>query len=636
MNIINKFLVSCMSAILLMVSIPLQVSAESTYKEFVGKYYEFDKKSGYEISSKDPIGNTGNRDHMGKLSISGSFSSGDMHSDFLGYNVSDKSVLTINYSYNNALLNTGKFNWHIVEDGDDEIDGIELENDIDTGAAILLTSLDHEHWYLKKQYLDIAASTDEGNKTLSFETNEVELATGCYYRIVVAYKMERQIDDTKFMFIDTSDEEYKKVAEVYEFYASYKSAENKTLPTTNYEFKDRVFAGNDDGFSKSEEIGVKNPHYGWYLGSFYVSGYTRNDYEDGVPVFYKNAGHDDTPGDTIELWFKLNQSDLNKLNGNSDYYIAEDKNGYDQYFEYEKTNFKHGALFIRHTDKNNVKSKVVPYTDFLKALCSPSANTKVQLFEEGDYEVALDYQINEKGIIDSEYDYRIFFKFKIRNGSALGYIFDLESGSELGNKSVAPAGFKIDLAKSQYLNIYVQRMKYVKGENGFYSESKDTDTRYSRPARDREEFKDEGIYNVEFTNPSTGKSETKQIYVGSDNIIQASMNKANGNMSINEIAAKVKDYGATITDDGVLVMPKEEDSSEDTSDSSSETASAVEANTSQIKEPDTSVTSSQPEQNEKSTLPIVPIAAAGGGVVVLIGVIAAIKKSGGKKNEKES
>jgi len=612
---------------------PLVASAETTSKDFVGKYYEFDKGSEYEVSSKDPIGNTTNRGHLGTLTVKGSFVLGDSQDNYLGYLVDDKSLLTFSYSYNNSLLNTGKYNWHIVEDGDEKIDGVELEDDIDTGAIILLTSLDREHWYLKKQYLDIVASTDSGNKTLSFDTNDVELATGCYYRIIVAYKMERQLDDTSVLFIDTSDKEYKKIAEVYEFYAYYKSAENRTVPSNNYEFKDRVSAGNDDGFSKSEKIDIKDPHYGWYLGEFYISGYTRKAEEDGIPVFIKNAGHDDRAGDDIVLWFKLEQDNLNKLNGSSDYYIAEDTNGYDEYFECEKTNFKHGALFIRHTDSNNVKSEPIKYFDFLKALASPSANTKIHFYEEGDYEVALDYQINEDVVgPDPEHDYRIFFKFKIRNGSAMGYLFDIDTGSEIGNKSSVKHGFRIDLANSKYLNIYVQRMKYTKGENGFYSDSKDTDTRYSRPATDGEEFKDEGIYTVEFTNPTTGKSEKKQIYVGDDNIIRASLNEANGNLSVNEIVAKVKDYGAEITEDGIIVYPEKNDESKE----SQETVSAVEATTSQINEPDFSASSSQSEPDNESSVPFVPIVIAIGGVSVLVVLIFVIKKaSGGKKNEKE-
>ena len=157
------------------------------------------------------------------------------------------------------------------------------------------------------------------------------------------------------------------------------------------------------------------------------------------------------------------------------------------------------------------------------------------------------------GILDDENDYCIFFKFKIRNGSAMGYLFDLDTGNEIGNKSIARNGFKIDLANSKYLNIYVQRMKYIKGENGYYTDSKDTDTKYSRPASDGETFKDEGIYTIEFTNPTTGKSEKKQVYVGNDPVIKALLNEANGNLTINEIVTKVKDYGAEINADGILI-----------------------------------------------------------------------------------
>ena len=204
-----------------------------------------------------------------------------------------------------------------------------------------------------------------------------------------------------------SGSDVKKVAEVYEFYAAYKSAQNKTISANSYTFSDRVHAGDDDGYNKHNPITSGDPHYGWNIGSFVISGFTRKTEENGIPVFIKKAGHDDKPGDNIELWFKLEQKDLKKLNGDSDLYLAEDTNGYDEYFEYEKTNLKHGALFIRQTDNTNTKSKVIAYTDFLAALCSPAANTKIGLFEEGDYEVALDYQVNKKGIFDDENDYCI-------------------------------------------------------------------------------------------------------------------------------------------------------------------------------------------------------------------------------------
>ena len=80
----------------------------------------------------------------------------------------------------------------IVDDGDEEVNGFDLDDDIDSGALVLLTSLDHDNWHLKDKYLDICDSIKDGSATKSFETNEVELSNGCYYKVIVAYKMEKK------------------------------------------------------------------------------------------------------------------------------------------------------------------------------------------------------------------------------------------------------------------------------------------------------------------------------------------------------------------------------------------------------------------------------------------------------------
>jgi hypothetical protein len=84
----------------------------------------------------------------------------------------------------------------IVDDGDEEVNGFDLDDDIDSGALVLLTSLDHDNWHLKDKYLDICDSIKDGSATKSFETNEVELSNGCYYKVIVAYKMEKKKSDS--------------------------------------------------------------------------------------------------------------------------------------------------------------------------------------------------------------------------------------------------------------------------------------------------------------------------------------------------------------------------------------------------------------------------------------------------------
>ena len=147
-----------------------------------------------------------------------------------------------------------------------------------------------------------------------------------------------------------------------------------------------VNTGENNGYSEEKPLELKDPHYGWKLGHFFVSGYTRTTKdEQGNLVFLKNLG------DKVILSFTLEQ-DINKLNGDDKLSIYEDKNGYDKYFEIEKTNFGRGTLIIKHTDYQNLDKNPTVYTNYLSAL-TKNANTTVEFCEEGDYEVALNYKI---------------------------------------------------------------------------------------------------------------------------------------------------------------------------------------------------------------------------------------------------
>ena len=136
-----------------------------------------------------------------------------------------------------------------------------------------------------------------------------------------------------------------------------------------YYFDSTVNTGKDNGYSKQNPLELNDPHYGWKLGSFIISGYTRviKDEQDNL-VFLKNLG------DKVTLSFRLEQ-DIDKLNGNK-LSISEDKNGYDKYYEIEKTNFGRGALIIKHTDYQNIHKEPTKYFNYLPAL-STNANTTV-------------------------------------------------------------------------------------------------------------------------------------------------------------------------------------------------------------------------------------------------------------------
>lgn len=310
-----------------------------------------------------------------------------------------------------------------------------------------------------------------------------------------------------------------------------------------------VNAGKDTGFSENNEITKKDPHYNWMLGSFSVNGYTRVITDDENPIFLK------TVGDEVVLDFQLEQ-DIDALNNDKSLMIANDKKAYDNLLYKDETAFGRGALIIRKTDAyQNKKGTSQLYTDYLSGV-KVGANTRVEICEEGDYEVALDYSIRDKKItvpfidktIRSTYnDYKIYFTFSVRNGNCMVFPFDVATGEELTNKAITENGFYLDLAKSRYLEINVKKEVLREGAMGLTE-----DVRFNKPASDGEKYTDEGIYTITVSNPYTEEETVKKIYVGTNSVLKAYMTTG---YAISDIESLLKD-GATIDDDGNITIPE--------------------------------------------------------------------------------
>lgn len=325
-------------------------------------------------------------------------------------------------------------------------------------------------------------------------------------------------------------------------------AEGETSDGTKYYLGEAVNSGLDTGYSKDDQIGKDDVHYSWELGRFLVSGYTRVSDDDGTPVFLKSVG------DEVTLSFNL-QQDINQLNGNADVTIDKDPNGYDRRLGVPQQDFGRGALIIRYTDYQNNRHEPTVYANYLDGVAK-DADTVVKTFEEGDYEVVLDYSIKNVNhgrlpwvnveVFPGVTDYTMRFNFKVRNGNCMVYPFDVKMGDELTNTAFTENGFRLDLARSRYLDIDVK--KEMLADNGTELVA---DTRFNKPARDGEEFTDEGVYTFTVTNRYTGQSTTKMVYVGKDPVLKA---HATTGKSVSEIQAMLDD-GATISDNGTLVKP---------------------------------------------------------------------------------
>ena len=531
---------------------------KSEKNAIVGKVYEFDKNDDYDISESDKSSSTDKVERYGEFSLLGNIGNVSEKNGVPAYEVTSGN-LDLYYTYSDALLKAEEKKWHLVADKGKKLDGNKLDKKILKGAIIIQTSKDRKNWTDIKCLTNAFDDEPVRTETL-YKTTDVQILNGCYYRIIVAYKTEKLEKIKKIAFVPVKDYEYKKTAEVYEFYAYSPSTEQEVSESEQiYALGKKTRVQEFDGYSGSSEIEKKDIHYNWDIGQFFVSGFTDKVKEsDGNIVFLKNVG------DKVTLWFNLNQN-INELNGDKDLKITDDTEGYDKYFETERTDFGKGTLIIRYTDYNNNSSEPQVYKNYLAANTSVGADTKVQLFEEGDYEVALDYEVTSDQLIDKVGHYRIFFTFSVRNGNCMVYPLDISTGSELTNSSMTENGFMLDLAKSRYLQINVKREVLTDSANGLVE-----DTRSNAPAKDGEKYTEEGIYTITATNQYTNQKTTKKIYVGTNNLMKAVMTSG---LSIEEINKLISE-GATIDDEGTLTLAEESEvvDSSDRTISSSENA----------------------------------------------------------------
>ncbi len=613
-------------------STPLTVCAKEITENVFGDYYEFEKNSKYELSDSTANSMTSTDAMYGLFSIKGDMKAIADVNGVPAYEIQDANV-QIAYKLNSGYVNASDDAWHLIDDKSKTVDGMKLDSDILSGAVILQTSLTGDSWITDVVYTDVRGEESE-YITNFYISKDIQQVNGCYYRIVVVYELnkENKVDKSITNWSGTK-QEYKKCAEVYEFYL-INSSENsagatQATATPRKELGTMINTGKDNGYSGNEVIVNKDPHFGWNIGTFFVNGYTRetSDYANN-PIFLKNVG------DRVTLWFNLKE-DITCLDGKENLTIHEDVNGYDQYFGIEKTNFKRGALIISYIDYEGKTHEPVIYTDYLAASARTGTNTKVELFEEGDYEVALNYEIKDSDGVDSYTNYRIYFKFSIRNGNCMVYPFDAVTGAELANHTITENGFRLDMAKSHYLTIDVKK-EIVKSNEGVYI----TDERFNRPAKDGETYSDEGIYTFTVKNLYTGSEPTtKVVYVGNSPVLRA-MSAGQSLEEINDLIAQ----GAELQEDGSILMPKVEEElpevieapkTETVVEETEESVSQVRGKeNSEPKEEDkvtVEVSNDNAVVTDEGTSPLIVFGAVA--IVLLVGVFVVVSKKLSKKTD---
>lgn len=590
----------------------LDTYAAEEKKILTGKVYDLGEKDKYEINKAESVS-----DKASRFYLSGDISEVSTENGFVSYAVDSGNLkIMADTNFGTALFQPKKEqDWHIITDKTKVVDSMNLVENIGSGAIIVQTSKDGNTWINVATETDIYEKTDTLNKrTMNgeqmnafYQTTNVQVIAGCYYRIIVAYKLERTVEPSKVLFVELKNTEQKERLEIYEFYV-YNPNVNQTEKlnrTDAYEFSDVYRVDSQDGFKNPTAMQSDDPHNDWTLGKFYVSGYTDVTYDGDVPIFLK------VPGDKAALWFSL-EHDLNKCNGRTDVEVEYISSGSDIYFGTPTIeDFGRGALIIRKKDKNNKKERFI-YTNYLEASATVGANTRVDLFEEGDYEVALDYQLHyDKPFVfgtttTKTLTYRVFFKFKVRNGDISAFIRDVDTNQFITNANVAENGFYIDVANSQYLSISIKREVLSESLDGLVE-----DTKFSGVAKEGRYYKDEGIYTVTVKNLATGDSVEKRVYVGNSDILKAHIVNE---ISISEINERLA-AGAVIDENGYISDYAQESNKEDTEignevtteiESDTEETSNTEKNVEQLDESNEMVIDEQKQnKNDGFVLPVI-------------------------------
>lgn len=503
-------------------AVPVRANAEQPVPYAVPEGVErtlckFDESWHYEFSSEWAEHPTGEEQGsfgipLGSLSLTGDVSV-VVPDDGVGQMLVVEDGLDLVYAFDRNRFTTSETSWHLIDDASRDIDDFSIGREILKGAAVVQSSFDGKKWFTNAFHTNIFA--DDAPQTLElFSLNDILLSNDCLYRVVVVYKLQRLVGTDKVAFVVTTPVyETSEFAEVYEFRAIGRDAYlSRCISDDDV---DRVQLGQKArtdafGYTNERPVVSDDPHFSWDLGSFYMGGYAAYDSDSkGSLVFYK------TVGNQMVLWFSLEQ-DIDNLPGENSPAISRDTDGCDEALGVPKSDFGRGTLIVRKHDSHDGYHAPVVYTDFLDAYASPAVDTRIQLNEEGEYEVALDYEIKRGGFgpIPPEYfNYRIAFEFEVRNGNSMVFPMEIGTGSELHDGDYTQSGFVLDLANSQNLTVTISRSVLVKSGNGTFI----CDVRFNKPAAAGEEYSEPGIYaiSVQSEFSATGAT-TKTIYVGGD------------------------------------------------------------------------------------------------------------------------
>lgn len=130
----------------------------------------------------------------------------------------ESGTIAFKYNYSGAYLKDSDTSWSIIDDGSKEIDSIKLDASIKKGLLLVQKSYDGRTWVnAAPPVVNYFATIKAGNNQF-YTADGSDIASGTFYRIVIAYKMHKKTGNYGlFNALTAYDEIY--CVESYSFYA---------------------------------------------------------------------------------------------------------------------------------------------------------------------------------------------------------------------------------------------------------------------------------------------------------------------------------------------------------------------------------------------------------------------------------
>lgn len=130
----------------------------------------------------------------------------------------ESGTIAFKYNYSGAYLKDSDTSWSIIDDGSKEIDSIKLDASIKKGVLLVQKSYDGRTWVnAAPPVVNYFATIKAGNNQF-YTADGSDIASGTFYRIVIAYKMHKKTGNYGlFNALTAYDEIY--CVESYSFYA---------------------------------------------------------------------------------------------------------------------------------------------------------------------------------------------------------------------------------------------------------------------------------------------------------------------------------------------------------------------------------------------------------------------------------